>query len=716
MKKQLKQTLSLLMSLVMIISMFTGINIGSFAENPEYVPTDVKSEAYVLENIEYEEAEDGSGIIITGASEDISGDITLPSEIGGKKVIAVESFAFYGAENILSVTFPESIKSIGYSAFDGCTSLVAVSAEGCEVIDTSAFEDAQALEYISFSDDIRKVAYDVFDGTKYYNDASNWEDGALYVDSILVEYNGNATEYEIKNGTTVIASQTFYIRWTGNETLESLYIPSTVKTIGSGAFMDCYALTDVQIEYGLETIEESAFYDCSSLVSINIPESVTTLEGAVFYGCTALESITIPESVTTLSRSLFDGCSSLTDIDIHDNITSVESNVFSGTPYYNNEANWEDGALYFGNYLIAVKYNVRNLDVKDGTTCIAGNFIDFDGYEGYWPYSASIYDLDLPDSLISIGNYAFLDCPSLYSVEIPENVQNIGRNAFGYKSEKESDSPVYGFTIYGESGSVAEEYANENEITFVAVSRDEPTTEEPTTEEPTTEEPTTEEPTTEEPTTEEPTTQEPTTEEPTTEEPTTEEPTTEEPTTEEPTTEEPTTEEPTTEEPTTEEPTTEEPTTEEPTTEEPTTEKPDENNELEIKGDGEITTDKENKLSYIGTGETADTITAMIENDYFTVVDKNGDKLAGNSPVGTGSSIRVLDKDGNTLNEYTVIVPTDIDGNGKTTAADARLALRASAKIDTIDGVYAVAADANNDKKITAMDARTILRKAAGLE
>ena len=58
----------------------------------------------------------------------------------------------------------------------------------------------------------------------------------------------------------------------------------------------------------------------------------------------------------------------------------------------------------------------------------------------------------------------------------------------------------------------------------------------------------------------------------------------------------------------------------------------------------------------------------------------------------------------------------DVDGDGYTTSADARLALRASAKIDTIDGIYAIAADSNNDSKITAMDARTILRKAAGLE
>ena len=246
-------------------------------------------------------------------------------------------------------------------------------------------------------------------------------------------------------------------------------------TIGSSAFMDCYALTDVQIAYGVETIEDSAFYECTSLVSINIPESVTTLDGNVFHGCTALESITIPESVTTLSGGLFVNCSSLEEIDIHNNITLIEGSVLNGTAYYNNEANWENGALYFDNYLLNVKYNVGNLVVKDGTTCVAGILIDFTGYEGYWPYTASLYDIELPDSLISIGSQAFFDCPSLYSVEIPENVQNIGYRAFGYTSLKESDAPVYGFTVYGASGSVAEEYASENGFAFYSDSdSDEP--------------------------------------------------------------------------------------------------------------------------------------------------------------------------------------------------------------------------------------------------
>ena len=262
----------------------------------------------------------------------------------------------------------------------------------------------------------------------------------------------------------------------------------------------------------------------------------------------------------------------------------------------------------------------------------------------------------------------------------------------------------------------------------------EPTTEEPTTEEPTTEEPTTEEPTTEVPTTEEPTTEVPTTEEPTTEEPTTEEPTTEEPTTEEPTTEEPTTEEPTTKEPETEVPTTEpttkepetEPTTKDPVTQAPTTEKPTEkpteaptqkpvSDKLEVKDDT-VKVDNTSKVSTVKTKSSANDILKSVKNEKVSIVDKDGKAVSGDALVGTGAKIQIKDNSGKVISTYTVCIPTDVDGNGKTTAADARLALRGSAKLDKVEGVYATASDMNTDGKITAADARMILRISAGLE
>lgn len=123
-----------------------------------------------------------------------------------------------------------------------------------------------------------------------------------------------------------------------------------------------------------------------------------------------------------------------------------------------------------------------------------------------------------------------------------------------------------------------------------------------------------------------------------------------------------------------------------------------------------------NFTAIIGSGITPDDFRNNVYNNIVTILSSDGKVLDDTLFIGTGCTICICDAQGNILFRYDVSVSYDINGDGKITAADARLALRAAAKIDTLDGVYAMAADVNDDGKITAMDARTILRKAAGLE
>lgn len=105
-----------------------------------------------------------------------------------------------------------------------------------------------------------------------------------------------------------------------------------------------------------------------------------------------------------------------------------------------------------------------------------------------------------------------------------------------------------------------------------------------------------------------------------------------------------------------------------------------------------------------------------VDNKYVSIHSPHGEKLDENSFIGTGCMISVGDEQGNIYYQYEVCVKADINGDGKVTAADARLALRTAARIDVISGIYAYAADSDGDGKISAGDARAILRKAAGLD
>ena len=113
---------------------------------------------------------------------------------------------------------------------------------------------------------------------------------------------------------------------------------------------------------------------------------------------------------------------------------------------------------------------------------------------------------------------------------------------------------------------------------------------------------------------------------------------------------------------------------------------------------------------------TAKTLYEEIKNKYVSVVSADGTKLSDNTFVGTGAKVQLLDNKGKVLTEYTVLVKSDVNGDAKITAADARVALRTSVKLENLEGVFATAADDNGDNKITAADARKILRKSVNLE
>ena len=196
----------------------------------------------------------------------------------------------------------------------------------------------------------------------------------------------------------------------GAITIPSEIDGKSVTSIEGAAFLGCTGLTSITIPNSVTSIGYAAFEDCTGLTSITIPNSVTSIGNSAFDGCTGLTSITIPNSVTSIGVTAFDGCTGLTSI-----------NVTSGNNYYSDN----NGVLFNKKKTELIRYpegkSQTSYTIPDSVTSI-----------GSWAFNGctGLTSITIPNSVTSIGDSAFDGCTGLTSITIPNSVTSIGDGAF----------------------------------------------------------------------------------------------------------------------------------------------------------------------------------------------------------------------------------------------------------------------------------------------
>ena len=200
-----------------------------------------------------------------------------------------------------------------------------------------------------------------------------------------------------------------------------LTFDDTITSIGEKAFYNCSSLTTVTIPDSVTSIGDSAFYGCSSLTNSTIPDSVTSIGDNAFRDCSSLTSITIPDSVTKMggNNRIFYGCYIAKDKFINNSSLDAAANNYWGASIY--DIIQEDGLCINSTIAVDCKPDATSVTIPDSVTSIG----DYAFYG-----CSSLTTVTIPDSVTSIGKYAFEDCTSLTSITIPESVTSIGDYAF----------------------------------------------------------------------------------------------------------------------------------------------------------------------------------------------------------------------------------------------------------------------------------------------
>ena len=305
-------------------------------------------------------------------------------------VTSIVEWAFFECSGLTSVTIPNSVTNIGSGAFSGCSGLTSIIIPNSVTsIGGNAFYKCSGLTSVTIPNSVTSI------------------EGAAFADcsgltSITVAQ-GN-TKYDSRDNCNAIIESASNRLISGCKTT---IIPNTVTSIGNYAFCGCSGLTSVTIPNSVTSIGESAFRICSGLTVVTIPNSVTAIYGDAFNSCSGLTSITIPNSVTNIGSGAFSGCSGLISI-----------NVVSGNTKYDSRDNCN-----------AIIESASNTLIAGCKTTIIPNTVTSIGNYAFYGCSG-LTSVTIPNSVTSIGYSAFSDCSGLTSVTIPNSVTSIGRGAF----------------------------------------------------------------------------------------------------------------------------------------------------------------------------------------------------------------------------------------------------------------------------------------------
>ncbi len=386
------------------------------------------------------------------------GEVTIPAQVNGIPVTGIKEQLFEDEFSLKKVTILADIKEIGKFTFYGCSNLKeVVFPEGLETIELTAFGGCSQLEEIVFPEGLKTIGQSAFTGCSSLKSIQI----PLSVTEVRMCAFESCTALEsltFQEGETTEKRKIGVLAFRGCTSLTEVMLPAGMEIEG-GAFGGCTSLTEYKVQEGsaYEIFDKCLYekgraklvaYPAGKGAEVTFPEEITAIGGRAFDGCANLENVEIPDTVTEIGFYAFDGCSGLKKVTLPKNLGSIKDGVFQSTgitsieiPETVTDIASSAFAWCKGLKTVTIPGKVERVDQLAFSGC------------------SNLRSVYIQEGVKSIKSRAFLDCYSLKTLAIPKSVTEIETDAL----------PEYeNLTIYGEAGSYAETYANENNIKFSA--------------------------------------------------------------------------------------------------------------------------------------------------------------------------------------------------------------------------------------------------------